>query len=187
MGGGDKTLLPLDGRTVLDHVIERLAPQVTALAINANGDPDRFGRFALPIIADSLPGRLGPLAGVLTGLEWMVRCFPAARRLLTVAADMPFLPDDLVRRLAAADTIGLVCAASAGRVHPVVGLWPSGLQAALRHALLDRGIRRVTDFIDGQPCSVVDFPVGEVDPFFNINRPEDLASARHVMGRCDPA
>lgn len=187
MGGGDKALLPLGERTVLDHVIERLRPQVVGLAINANGDASRFDRFGLPVVADSLQGRPGPLAGVLAGLEWMVQRFPAAQRLLTVAADMPFLPEDLVHRLAAAETAGLVCAASAGRLHPVVALWPSGLQAALRHALLDQGIRKVTDFIAGQPCIVVDFPVGEVDPFFNINRPEDLASARHLMGRCDPA
>ena len=182
MGGGDKPLLALDDQTMLEHVVAALAPQVSALALNANGDPARFARFRLPIVADSVAGLPGPLAGVLAGMEWTIACFPNSPRVLTVGGDMPFLPADLVSRLAGASRSGIVCAASAGRLHPIVSLWPVALAPALRRAL-DEGVRRVADFAAGHACTIVEFPVREVDPFFNVNRPDDLASARRHLDR----
>lgn len=183
MGGGDKALMLLDHRTVLDHVVTRLRPQVTALGINANGDPARFAGFGLPVIADSVLEYPGPLAGILAGLDWAAARFPDAARLLTVAGDMPFLPDDLVRRLQAPRHAGIVCATSAGRLHPVVALWPLSIRRDLHRALVDRGIRKVADFIGGHHSITIDFPLGEVDPFFNVNNPDDLATARRFIAR----
>ena len=183
MGGGDKALMLLDHRAVLDHVVASLRPQVSALAINANGDPARFAGFGLPVIADSVLEHPGPLAGILAGLDWAAARFPEAVHLVTVAGDMPFLPDDLVRRLEAPRHAGLVCATSAGRLHPVAALWPLSIRPELHRALVDRGIRKVADFIGGHHSISVDFPVGEVDPFFNVNSPDDLATARRVIAR----
>lgn len=176
MGGGDKPLLHLHGRPLLAHVIERLTPQVQALAISANGDPARFAAFGLPVLADPLPGQPGPLVGVLAGLDWAAGL--GADALLCVAGDTPFLPADLVAQLAAPG--GLAMAASPGpdgslRPHPTVALWPLTLRAALR-AALDQGERRVGRWALEQGAVVVPFD-GPPDPFLNLNTPQDLARA----------
>jgi molybdopterin-guanine dinucleotide biosynthesis protein A len=178
MGGGDKCLRPLGATTILARVIERAAPQVAALALNANGDPARFAAFRLPVIADSIPDFAGPLAGVLAGLDW------AASRgdtdVASFATDAPFLPHDLVARFVAArerEGADLVCAASGGRTHPVFGLWPVALRDALRRAMATEGIRKVDAWTARYRLAIVDYPVESFDPFFNTNRPEDLAVA----------
>lgn len=176
MGGGDKTLLELGGRTLLDHVLERLRPQVDAVALNANGDPARFARFGLPVLPDPMLGRPGPLAGVLAGMRWARGL--GADSLLTVPGDTPFLPPDLVARLRAAG--GLACAASGGRAHPVVALWPLDLEAALAAALA-AGERRLGVWAAAQGMARVAWE-GTPDPFLNINTPEDLAEARRALG-----
>jgi molybdopterin-guanine dinucleotide biosynthesis protein A len=187
MGGGDKPLGMLAGRPLLERVIARLGPQVGALALNANGDAGRFSDFGLPVVADTVAGFAGPLAGVLAGLEWAAANI-AVSRVVTVAGDTPFFPDDLVDRLAAAAAgrpEAVAVAASRGRWHPTFALWPVGLAAGLRHALIDRNERRVAAFIEQHDHVEVDFAVRETaglayDPFFNINTREDLAEAERL-------
>lgn len=178
MGGGDKPLLPLGDTTVLGHVVGRLSPQVERLALNANGDPARFAAYPLPVIADSFGSFDGPLAGILAGLEWAKG--DGVSHLATAAGDTPFLPRDLVARLAEADTSHPVVAASAGRAHPTFALWPVALGADLRSFLTTQPSRRVMDFLERQNFTTVDFAVGDHDPFFNINRPDDLATAEKL-------
>jgi molybdopterin-guanine dinucleotide biosynthesis protein A len=184
MGGGDKCLRELGGRTILDRIIERVTPQVDWLVLNANGDPARFARFGLPVVADSVPGQAGPLAGVLTGLEWARDHLPDCTRVASFAADAPFVPTDLVQMLVASvDGQGadMACAASAGRAHPVFGLWPVRLAADLRRALVDEDIRKVDAWTARYRLATVNFPVEHVDPFFNVNRPDDLAAAERLL------
>lgn len=185
MGGGDKCLRPLGSRAILDWVIERARPQVAALALNANGDPARFARFGLPVLPDGVPGFAGPLAGVLAGLDWAASAVPGATHLASFATDAPFLPQDLVARLSAAVAEGgheLACAASGGRSHPVFGLWPVALREALRQALAVEEVRKVDAWTGRYRLAVVDFSTQPVDPFFNANRPEDLAAAEGLIG-----
>lgn len=180
MGGGDKCLRLLDARPMLAHVIARLAPQVDAVALNANGDPSRFAAFGLEVLSDVVDGYVGPLAGVLTGLEWAAARHPGARWLVSAAADAPFFPTDLVMRLAAAVRDGappLACAASGGRTHPVFGIWPIALLPALRDAVRVEGLRKVDRWTERFGCAAVAFAMDEGDPFFNVNEPADLAAA----------
>ena len=138
MGGGDKGLLELAGKPMLGHVIDRLSPQVGRVAINANGEPSRFAPFGLPIVADTVSGFVGPLAGVLAGMRWSAGNASAARWIVTVAGDAPMLPLDLVSRLAGAVAVrksAIALARSAGEVHPVIGLWPVALADDLETAL----------------------------------------------------
>jgi molybdenum cofactor guanylyltransferase len=179
MGGGDKCLLPLGGRPVLAHVIDRLQPQVAALALNANGDAGRFAPFGLAIVADDAADFAGPLAGILAAMDWAQRAFPSEAAVLTVPADTPFLPRDLAARLEAAGAPAL--ARSGGRLHPVVGLWPLRLLDTLRTALRRDGIRKAEDWTRTLDPAVVEFDAGSGDPFFNINTPEDLARAERLL------
>jgi molybdenum cofactor guanylyltransferase len=183
MGGGDKCLLPLAGRPMLAHAIAGLEPQVAALAINANGDPDRFRGFSRPVVADVVPGFAGPLAGVLTGMVWASDAVPEAEWLVTAATDTPFFPADLVTRLrteAAAGDAPVAFAASGGRTHPVFGLWHLSLLEALRAALIEEDERKIDRFAGRYTVAVVDFPFTAFDPFFNVNRPDDLIEAERV-------
>ncbi|MCO5089395.1 molybdenum cofactor guanylyltransferase MobA [Bosea sp. (in: a-proteobacteria)] len=182
MGGGDKALMPLAGRPILAHVVERLRGQCDGLLISANGDPARLMGFGLPVVADAVPDFAGPLAGVLSGLDWAAAHRPDAGSLLSVAADTPFIPGDLARRLRqarAAAGLPLACAASAGRRHYAVCLWPVGLRDELRRALA-AGERRLGRLIEGQGVAVADWPAKPLDPFFNVNTPEDLVEAERL-------
>jgi molybdenum cofactor guanylyltransferase len=184
MGGGDKALRLLGGIPLLERVIERLRPQVDALVLNANGDPARFANFALPVAADTVPGFVGPLAGVLAGLDWAASHRPDCPYVVSVATDAPFLPIDLVARLAEAlDEAGadLACAASGGRSHPVFGLWPVRLRNDLHRAVVDQGIHKVDFWTARHQLTTVSFPIQPVDPFFNANRPEDLEAAAALL------
>lgn len=186
MGGGDKGLLRLGGQTLLDRVIERLSPQVAGLALNANGDPARFDRFGLPVLADSVAGFAGPLAGVLAGLDWAAE--QGAETIVTAAADTPFFPGDLVPQLLLAGEgmdHPLVLAATPdperGTVrHPTFGLWPVALRDDL-HAALVGGLRKVVLWTDAHDGRLARFPVARFDPFFNVNTPDDLARAEALL------
>lgn len=185
LGGGDKPLRPLAGKPLLAHIVGRLARQAGPLALNANGDPARFETFGLPVVADTVSGFAGPLAGILAGLEWAFRT-GGHGHVATVAGDTPFFPENLVDGLGkAADGEKIVLAASGGRVHPVFGLWPLGVRAELVRFLAANQTRRVMTFAETVGYVVADFgmiAVGgrEVDPFFNVNTAEDLAEAEAI-------
>ncbi len=189
MGGGDKCLRPLAGKPLLIHAIDRVRPQVGPLVLNANGDPARFAAFGLPVVADVVGDFAGPLAGVLTGLEWAADEHSSCTWLASFATDAPFLPEDLVARLLAAveaEGAEMACAASQGRDHPVFGLWPLRLRHELRQAMVEEGIRKVDLWTARYRMTRVDFPLAEtpagpLDPFFNANRPEDLAEAERFV------
>jgi molybdopterin-guanine dinucleotide biosynthesis protein A len=188
MGGGDKGLIDLAGRPMLARVIERVAPQCGRLVINANGDPARFAAFGLDVVADTVPGFVGPLAGVLAGMRWSRENVAGAPAVLTVSTDAPFLPLDLGRRLAEALARrpgAIALARSAGELHPVIGLWPVALADDLERALND-GVRKVLHWTDRHGTLGVDFDVldiagARVDPFYNANTPEELAEARRLL------
>ena len=184
MGGGDKSLRMLAGRPILAHVIERVSGQVGTLVLNANGDPERFADFGLPVAPDVIEGHPGPLAGVLTGMLWARENVPDARWILTVATDAPFVPRAIAARLAAAiDAEGaeLACAASGGRNHPVIGLWPVRLAENLRRAVEEQEIRKVDRWTADFKLAVVDFASEPTDPFFNINHPDDIINAESAF------
>lgn len=188
MGGGDKCLLELAGRPMLERAMARLAPQVDLLALNANGDPARFAASGLPVLADVVSGFAGPLAGVLTGMGWARE--QGAAWLVTAATDTPFFPLDLVARLRAAaqaDAAEVAFAASDGRTHPVFGLWAVGLEDDLRRALVVEGERKIDRFAGRYALVTADFSTRPFDPFFNANRPEDLAEAERLSDLVDEA
>lgn len=186
MGGGDKGVLPLGSTTLLDHVIARLSPQVAGLALNANGAAARFAHLKLPVIADSIEGFAGPLAGVLAGLDWAAE--QGADSIVTAAADTPFFPLDLAAHLQSV-AIGmeypLALAATPDPKrgtsrHPTFGLWPVALRHDLRTALKD-GVRKVVQWTDSHDGKLAMFEMGDADPFFNVNTPEDLARAEAIL------
>lgn len=184
MGGGDKCLRPLGDRTILEHVIDRIRPQVGPLILNANGDPNRFQSYGLPVVADVVDGFAGPLAGVLTGLRWAEINAPQCEWLLSVPTDAPFVPKNLatsLRQEISAQDAQLACATSRGRTHPVVALWPVALADALEQALVGEDIRKIDRWTARYRLVEVSFDDTGVDPFFNANRPEDLAIAERLL------
>ncbi|MBV8924621.1 MAG: molybdenum cofactor guanylyltransferase MobA [Bradyrhizobium sp.] len=180
MGGGDKPMRTIAGRTILERVIARLKPQCSGLVLNANGDPARFASFGLPVVADTVTDFPGPLAGILAALDWMAERRPEVKWVLSAAADCPFLPRDLVARLEAArgaENAELAVAASGGQTHPVIGLWSVRLRGELRHALVEEDIRKIDRWTARYPLATVAWPTAPVDPFFNANTVEDIAEA----------
>ena len=184
MGGGDKCLRDLGGKSILARIVERVSPQVDELILNANGDADRFSEFGLPVVADVVPGHAGPLAGVLTGMDWAAGNRPQVDWIATLPTDAPFLPRDLVARLnSAIDKEGadMACAVSGGRDHPVVGVWPVRLREDLRRAMIDEDIRKVDVWTGRHKLARAEFATDPIDPFFNTNRPDDLADAVRLL------
>jgi molybdenum cofactor guanylyltransferase len=183
MGGGDKIMLTIGGSKILDRVLERMRPQCTRLILNANGDPARFAAIGLTIVPDSVPGFAGPLAGVLAGLEWAHAHAPDREWIVSVPGDCPFLPADLVARLHAARAGGetwLACARSGTWRHPVAALWPVALREDLRRALVDEGLRKIEIWTERHGVAIAEWPDQPVDPFFNVNTPEDAAQAERL-------
>jgi molybdopterin-guanine dinucleotide biosynthesis protein A len=187
MGGGDKGRLLIDGQSLIARVVERFGPQIAELALNVNGDPERYADLNLPILGDSIAGFPGPLAGVLAGLDWAAGL--GASHIVTAAADTPFLPEDLVPQLLlAAESNGTPIALAAtrdpdGRLlrHPTFGLWPTNLRDDLRQALAG-GLRKVVLWTDRHGAASAEFPAHPFDPFFNVNTPEDLERANELAG-----
>jgi len=178
MGGGDKALITISGQTILSRQIEATAGHRVRM-INANGDAGRFSRFGLPVIADTLDGYPGPLAGILACLSYLERCHPEIDCLLSCATDAPFIPADLAVQLGRAcqqQKAQLAQASSYGRRHPVFGLWPVSVKTALHNALVEEGLRKIDDFTARYSVAVVDFDRSP-DPFMNVNRPEDISYA----------
>jgi molybdenum cofactor guanylyltransferase len=183
MGGGDKPLREIGGRTILARVIARLEPQCECLVINANGDPRRFASFGLPVIADGVQDYPGPLAGILAALDWAAANRPDAAWILSAPGDCPFLPRDLVARLShalLADNSELAIAASQGQSHPVIGLWGVALRDALRRALVVEGLRKVGQWTARYRLATVTWPAEPLDPFFNANTVDDLAEGERL-------
>lgn len=183
MGGGDKPMRQIGGRTILARVIARLKPQCDGLVLNANGDPSRFASFGLPVIADTVANFPGPLAGILAGLDWVAANRPEISWVLSAAADCPFLPRDLVARLHRARTeenAELAVAASAGQSHPVIGLWSVALREELRHALVVEDVRKIDRWTARYRLATVSWPAEPLDPFFNANTVDDIAEAERL-------
>jgi molybdopterin-guanine dinucleotide biosynthesis protein A len=186
MGGGDKARIKIGGRTILDRVLAALGPQCRGIVINANGDPARFADAGLPVLADSVPDFAGPLAGVLAGLDWAVAHAPDCKWLASVPGDCPFLPKDLVTRLhdaCAASGKLLACARSGEWRHPVVALWPTALRENLRRALVSEGLHKIEIWTARHGIAIADWPNAPVDPFFNVNTPEDAARAEALVAQ----
>jgi molybdopterin-guanine dinucleotide biosynthesis protein A len=186
MGGGDKPLTRIGGATILSRVLERLKPQCSRMVLNANGDPARFAGTGLPVIADDVPDFAGPLAGILAGLDWAAAHAPDVATVVSVPGDCPFLPRDLVARLneaRAASGKRLACARSGEWRHPVVGLWPVALRADLRQALTQEDLRKIELWTARHGVALADWPAEPVDPFFNVNTPEDVAAAERLAAQ----
>lgn len=180
LGGGDKPLLAIGGRTILARILARLEAQCAPIAISANGDPARFAPFERAIVPDSVPGQAGPLAGVLAGMD--AAADHGAQTLLTVSGDCPFLPRDLETRLARArkdQERPIARAGSGGRIHPTIALWPVSLREDLR-AALRRHENKVHVFQDAHGCARTDWSDTPFDPFFNVNDPADVAAAERI-------
>jgi molybdenum cofactor guanylyltransferase len=183
MGGGDKPMRQIAGRTILDRVIARLTPQCEELILNANGDPARFASFGLSVVADTVKNFPGPLAGILAALDWAAASRPDVKFVLSAAADCPFLPRDLVARLhraRAEQNAQLAVAASAGQSHPVVALWSVALREELRHALIVEDVRKIDRWTARYRLATVTWSVEPFDPFFNANTVEDIAEAERL-------
>jgi molybdopterin-guanine dinucleotide biosynthesis protein A len=180
MGGGDKALIRIGSETILARTLARLSPQVSGIVLNANGDPARFASFGLPVVADSVPDFAGPLAGILAGLDWVAANRPGTEWVVSVPGDCPFLPRDLVAKLHAARAAAgkpLACAHSGDWRHPVVGVWPVALREDLRRAITVEDLRKIEVWTARYGIALADWPTEPVDPFFNVNTPEDVARA----------
>jgi molybdopterin-guanine dinucleotide biosynthesis protein A len=189
MGGVDKAFIELGGKPLLEHAIARARPQVSDLLISANGDPSRFARFGFPVLADRVQGFLGPLAGILTGLEWMRANRPDARWLASFACDCPFFPTNMVERLvkmAIERRIWITMAASAGRHHPVFAVWSAEISDSAESVLVQGGYRKMDDWTAAFTHRRLIFRARPFDPFFNINTPDDVAKAETLLA-AEPA
>lgn len=185
MGGGDKARIKIAGITILDRVLATLSGQCVGMIVNANGDPGRFADTGLEVVQDSIPDFAGPLAGILAGLDWLAAQSNGIEWMVSVPGDCPFLPDDLVERLHQARRemgagVPLACARSGEWRHPVVGLWPLALRENLRQALEVEGLHKIEVWTARHGVAIADWPDQPVDPFFNVNTPEDAERATRI-------
>jgi molybdopterin-guanine dinucleotide biosynthesis protein A len=185
MGGGDKALIEIGGVSILDRVLAVLSAQCVGIIISANGDPGRFADTGCPVIPDNVPDYPGPLAGILAGLDWLAAQDNDVEWIVSVPGDCPFLPDDMVERLHQARRkmgtgVPLACARSGEWRHPTVGLWPLALRQDLRKALVEEGLRKIEVWTGRHSIAIADWPDQPIDPFFNVNTPEDAARAERI-------
>ncbi len=184
MGGkGDKPLQAIAGKPLLAHTIERARPQVRALVLNVNAAQERFAEYALPMVADPVEGFVGPLAGVLAGMDWARANAPDCPWVMSLATDAPFIPEDLVARLLAVvarDDAEIGCAMSGGRTHPVFALWPVRLAEALRTALIEEEMRKIDRWTARYKVAYAEWPAEPRDPFYNVNTLDELAAAERL-------
>ena len=186
MGGGDKALIEIGGKTILSRVIETLEGQCEPVILNANGNTSRFAPFGLPVVSDDIPDFAGPLAGILAGLDWLAAHRPDREWMVSVPGDCPFLPGDLVRRLhQAREQAGkpLACAKSGDWRHPVVGLWNVKLRENLRRAIVDEDLHKIEIWTARHGIAIAEWPDRPIDPFFNVNTPEDRERANEIALR----
>jgi molybdopterin-guanine dinucleotide biosynthesis protein A len=185
MGGGDKSRIEIGGVSILDRVLATLSAQCTGIIINANGDPERFADTGCTVVPDNVPDYPGPLAGILAGLDWLAAQDNGVEWMVSVPADCPFLPDDLVEKLHRARRemgagVPLACARSGEWRHPVVGLWPLALRESLRQALVQDRMRKIDTWMARHGVAFADWPAEPFDPFFNVNTPEDAERAKRI-------
>ena len=183
-GGGDKNLLRLLGKSILQHVVERTEPQVDKLILNANGESSRFSEFGFPVVRDVIEGYAGPLAGILTGLEWASANVPNCHWVVTFATDAPFVPKNLVAKLQQSIEVegaDIACAISNDRTHPPFAIWPVQLKDQLRAAMVDEEMRKIDLWTARYKVAHVPFQVDGMDPFFNINKPHQLKEAESYL------
>lgn len=186
MGGGDKGMIRIGGQTILERVLDRLKPQCSRIIINANGDPSRFGFTGLPVVPDDIPDFAGPLAGILAGLDWAASHAPDTEYLLSAPGDCPFLPRTLNDRLSAAlaaENKPFACAKSGDWRHPVVGLWPVALRSDLRRALMEENLHKIEVWTARYGVAIAEWDNTPIDPFFNVNTPEDAERANKIAAR----
>ena len=183
MGGADKPLTEIAGKPLLQYVVERLSPQLTHLLLNANGDAERYAQFNLPVQEDIVTGFAGPLAGVLSAMAWARAFQPQVSHVITVAADTPFYPGEYVDNMLAAvdEKNTLACASYKGRTQPVFGLWPVDLHNELHQALVEEDIHKVDLFTARYGVADVNFDAMPFNPFFNVNRIEDVAAGEALF------
>ena len=184
MGGGDKCLKKLGDKTILEHVISRSLPQVEALILNVNSQCGKYSSYGLPIVSDVVSGYCGPLAGILTGMEWVKKNFPNCRWLASFPTDAPFFPKNLVKKLFLAveqKKASLSYAYSGGRNHPVFGLWPVELEQDLRQSIIEEKVRKIEFWTSKLVTSRAEFTSEPFDPFFNINNPEQFKKAKRMI------
>ena len=184
MGGGDKCLQKLSGRSLLSYTIEVATDQVSHMIINANGNSSRFKKFNLPVVPDVVDGAMGPLAGVLTGMEWATWNVPDCELIATFPADAPFFPDNLVKEMhnnLQTQGADIACARSNNRNHPVFAIWPTRLAGDLRQAIMYKNIRKIEQWTSQYKVAHVEWSAVPIDPFFNINLPEDLKKAEKYL------
>jgi molybdenum cofactor guanylyltransferase len=184
MGGIDKALIPLGGTRLIERAIARASVQVADLIINANGDPRRFASLGLPVVPDRVGGFAGPIAGILAGFEWMRKERPKARWLASFSCDTPFFPMDMVARLidkARSEKAKVAVAESGSRLHHVFAVWSADISASSEEILLQRGLRKMGDFVATFSNTSVSFDADPIDPFVNINTPEELARAEDFI------
>jgi molybdenum cofactor guanylyltransferase len=184
MAGADKASQMLGGKPLIAHVLAALKPQCGVIVINANGDAARFAALDVPVAPDDVPGFAGPLAGILAGLDYLAARRPDLLYAVSAATDTPFLPDDLVAKLQAAQIAAkaeIAVARSDNIVHPTFALWPISLRTDLREALVDEGLHRVTTFFSRYRCAYADWSAEPFDPFFNVNTPDDLYIAERIL------
>ena len=188
MGGGDKARIKIGRSTIIDRVLATLSGQCVDIIINANGDPKRFDDTGCIVVPDNVPGFAGPLAGILAGLDWLAAQNNGIEWMVSVPGDCPFLPDDLVERLHEARRqmgagVPLACARSGEWRHPVVGLWQVALRADLRKALVEEDLRKIEVWTARHGIAIADWPLEPIDPFFNVNTPEDAKRAEQVAAQ----
>jgi molybdopterin-guanine dinucleotide biosynthesis protein A len=188
MGGGHKGLIELQKKPLCLHVIDRLTPQVGSVILNVNTHEESFTKFELPLVKDSLNNFVGPLGGVLAGMDWAFN--NDYEYIVTAAADTPFFPLNLVenlRQVMKKDNYSIVMASTIDcqnkqNIHPTFGLWKVNLREDLRKSL-NEGVRKMVAWTDRHSFCYSKFPSDNFDCFFNINNPEDLKKAKNIIDK----
>ncbi len=185
MDGKTKPLIELAGKPLLSHILETITPQTSGpIILNVNQEPERFTQYDLPLIKDIVPDFAGPLAGIVTGLDWMSKQSPSIDDMLSLPGDAPLIPKDLIERLETAmreTDSEIVSVSSNKRTHPVIALWSTRLLEPLRKAVVDEGVRKIDRWTETRKIMYVNWEIADYDPFYNINRGEDLLGAEKVL------
>ena len=184
MGDTDKLWLDFEGEPLIARAARRLAPQTGDVILNVNRQDERVKSIAFPVVPDLKDDYQGPLAGIAAALHWSRDNRPEATHLISVSVDSPFFPDDLAARLTAdlgtyADEIAV--AFDEGYPQPTFGLWPTNCLDPLNEFLDDTDNLKVMAFVKSRPWRRVDFLPRHPPAFFNINTPDDLATARKLL------